>query len=137
MKVERESDLEDLEEVSSSVVSPGGDRKQRTERADRMAFNAGGMGGFPLTRLNDSNYKTWAVKDEMLLRREGIWQFVNNNPAQFDEEQERDHEKALRTLVLSIEDNQLIHIQGLTTAKAVWDRLKNIYIRETAGIKIH
>ena len=108
MKEGSESDLEDLEEGSLSVVSPGGDRKQRTERADRMVFNAAGMGGFPLTRMNDSNYKTWAVKAEVLLRRERIWQFVNNPPAQFNEEQEQDHEKALSTLVLSIEDNQFI-----------------------------
>ena len=122
---ERESDLEDLEEGSSSV-SPGGERKQRTGKADRMALNAGGIGGLILTRLNDRNYKTWAVKAEMLLRREGLWLFVNNPPAQFDEEQERDHEKALSTLILSIDDDQVIHIQGLTTAKAVWDRLRNI-----------
>ena len=60
---------------------------------------------------------------------------MNNPPAQFDEGQEREHEKALSTLILSIEDDQLIHIQGLTTAKAVWHRLRNIYIRETAGTK--
>ena len=111
---------EESEEGNSAVVSPGRDRKQRTDsRADRMAFSATGLGGFPLTRLNDSNYQTWSVKAKMLLRREDLWQIVNDPPAQFDEQQERENERALSTLVLCLEDNQLIHIRGLATVKAV------------------
>ena len=80
MKEERESDSEDLGEGSSSV-SPGGERKQRTGREGRMVLSAGGIGGLVINRLNDRNYKTWAVKAEMLLRREGLWSFVTNPPA--------------------------------------------------------
>ena len=134
MKEESKSDsgseVEDLGEDSSSV-SPGGEMKQRTGREVRMVLSAGGIGRLVTNRLNDRNYKIWAVKAEMLLRREGLWSFVSNPPAQLNEEEEREHERALSTLILSIEDDQLIHVQGQATAKAVWDRLRNIYLRVT------
>ena len=139
MKEESKSDsgseVEDLGEDSSSV-SPGGERKQRTAREGRMAYSTGGVGGLAINRLNGKNYRTWAVKAEMLLRRESLWSYVSRPPAQLTEEQEEEHERALSTIILSLEDEELVHIQGLNTAKAVWDRLRGIYLRETAGTKI-
>ena len=75
--------MEEVQEGESSAVeSPGGERKRKTERkgSSMQLFEAAGMGGLPLTRLNENNYQTWAVKAKMLLRKEDLWQIVSNPP---------------------------------------------------------
>lgn len=44
--------------------------------------------------------------------------------------------KALATIVLCLDDGQLIHVAGKTTAKVAWDWLKDVYAQLTAGVPI-
>lgn len=49
----------------------------------------------------------------------------------------RDGEKALSLVGLTLEDQQLVHIDGLDSAKACWDSLRAIYVRNSVGAQIH
>nr|XP_056702653.1 basic salivary proline-rich protein 1-like [Euleptes europaea] len=42
-------------------------------------------------------------------------------------------EKALATIVLSVADDQLVHVSGTLKAKAAWDPLSQVYVQKTAG----
>ena len=54
----------------------------------------GSLGGFPVTRLNENNYQTWSVKVEMFLRREELWEIVEDPPNELDKEEVRKNEKS-------------------------------------------
>lgn len=40
-------------------------------------------------------------------------------------------------LVLSLDSSQLPHVDGLGTSQAIWQALERVYLRTTAGAKIH
>ncbi|XP_062991197.1 proton channel OTOP1 [Elgaria multicarinata webbii] len=94
------------------------------------------LGGLSLSRLNEHNYLAWSVKMEQYLRREDLWTVVSNPPAQPDEGEQRSIEKALASIILCLEDNQLVHVRGLVSAQECWRNLREIYVRDSAVSKV-
>ncbi|XP_061468670.1 tissue factor pathway inhibitor [Rhineura floridana] len=96
-----------------------------------------GSASFPLERLRSTNYSYWKVKTEMLLVKEGVWHTVAEDPpAAPPAEWIRAAEKAKALLILALENEQLIHVSGLNTAKEVWNVLRAVHVRKTAGSKV-
>ncbi|KAG8147954.1 hypothetical protein E2320_001412 [Naja naja] len=99
--------------------------------------SVGVMGGdFLVSQLNETNYLSWNVKMEMYLQWEELWTIVTNPPAVLDDGDQRKNEKALASIILALEDSQLIHVRGLQSAKECWVALHSVYVRETVGSKV-
>uniref|UniRef100_A0A2D4H6W6 DUF4219 domain-containing protein n=1 Tax=Micrurus lemniscatus lemniscatus TaxID=129467 RepID=A0A2D4H6W6_MICLE len=102
-----------------------------------------------INRLDGTNYVSWSMKCSLLLRKDGLWTVVNNPPdvttrdplnnedkkkiADFN----RDNEKVLCIIGLTLSDQQLVHIRGEESAAKCWDILKKIYVRDSVGAHIH
>uniref|UniRef100_A0A2D4LZC1 DUF4219 domain-containing protein n=1 Tax=Micrurus spixii TaxID=129469 RepID=A0A2D4LZC1_9SAUR len=98
-----------------------------------------------ITRLDGTNYVSWPMKCSLLLRKDGLWTVVNNPPAWDplnDEDKKkigdfnRDNEKALSIIGLTLSDQQLVHSREESAARC-WDILKRIYVRDSVGAHIH
>ena len=92
--MKREEESSDSETEASSSVG----KVQRTKRLQRdrtMATYSSGVGALAINRLNEQNYKTWAVKAEMMLRKESLWRYIINPPAQPDDEELEQSENCL------------------------------------------
>lgn len=66
----------------------------------------------------------------MLLRRESLWKIVSN-PSNADDMSDKDeeaNEKDLATIVLTIEDCELVQVLGIMSAKEWWDALCAIHV---------
>lgn len=93
-----------------------------------------------VTKLNNENYQIWKYKMELLLIREDLWSAITTERPTGTTEiaawQKRD-DKARATLGLFVEDSQIIHIRKKTTAREVWDSLKNYHEKSTLTSKIY
>lgn len=101
------------------------------------------------TKLNSDNYFTWKYKMEMYLRKEKLWHIMSTErpeiPATGDgiaaaelklnEFLEVDGQ-ARALISLCVEDNQLVHIRNLTSAREIWTKLKEYYERNTLVNKV-
>ncbi|KAM9294395.1 protein O-mannosyl-transferase TMEM260 [Gastrophryne carolinensis] len=85
---------------------------------------------FTVPCLTNQNYQSWKFKVKMLLIREGTWIFIPKpmpNPLP-DDWLEKD-QKSQRTISLSINNNQIVHMCEWATAKEMWqivERLRGI-----------
>lgn len=97
---------------------------------------------FDIQKLNGSNYAVWKCKVENLLVRDKVWCAIRDDPPAEESPAEAKREwlekddQARSAIFLLVEDNQLIHIMGSTTAKQAWDKLKGHYERTTYSNKI-
>ncbi|KAG8127609.1 hypothetical protein E2320_014510 [Naja naja] len=66
-------------------------------------------GGFVASWLNKTNYLSWCVKMQMYLQREELWMIVTDPPAVLDDGNWRQNAKTLASIILALEDSQLIH----------------------------
>lgn len=63
-------------------------------------------------KLNEDNYHLWKFKLELILRKEGLWEFVTNPvPSEPDEIWKKKNEEATVIIGLSVEDSQLMLIK--------------------------
>ena len=90
-----------------------------------------------IKKLNNSNYATWKLKIELLLIKDDLWSVVidepvNPVPADFSKKDGQ----ARAVIGLSVDDNQFVHLRGLTTAKAYWDRLKAVHTKSSFTAKV-
>ncbi|KAG8139167.1 hypothetical protein E2320_001935 [Naja naja] len=93
-------------------------------------------GGFLVSWLNETNYLSWNVKMEMYLQREELWTIVLIHREVLDGGDQRKNEKALASIILALEDSQMIHVRGLWSMKECWEVLHSVYVRETASSKV-
>lgn len=92
---------------------------------------------YTITRLNASNYFNWRFRIEMLLKEKGIWNVINENqPATVTTEWSKADEKALSTICLLIDDDQIQHVRNAKNAKEAWMALKNFHEINTPGNKV-
>ena len=61
---------------------------------------------------------------------------MENPPAQLNEEDVAKHERALSSIVLCLDDLQLNYVRGKVSSKEIWEALRAIYARQTAGSKM-
>ena len=90
-----------------------------------------------IKKLSNANYATWATKVEWILIRDGLLKYVTEDPpAVVTNAWTTGDGKARATIGLLIEDSQLVHLRGLNSAKAFWDKLKTIHTRSSFTAKI-
>lgn len=83
-----------------------------------------------IPKLNSSNYSTRKFRIEMLLIKEDLISFVEDNPPAAPDKKYQKCERQVHALInLLIEDSQIIHVKYETTAKVTWDKLKKIHER--------
>ncbi|KAG8132754.1 hypothetical protein E2320_010581 [Naja naja] len=61
---------------------------------------------------------------------------VTNPPEVLDDGDQRKNEKALASIILALEDSQLIHVRCLQSVKEGWEALRSVYMTETACSKV-
>lgn len=93
-----------------------------------------------ITKLNNDNYSVWKFKVELFLIKEDLWSQTSSvrpsDPTAAAEWEKKDN-KARATIGLLIEDTQLVHIRKSTTAKEVWESLKNYHEKSTLTSKVY
>lgn len=99
-----------------------------------------------IAKLNNENYDSWKLEVEFLLVREGLWKYVSPgvkpepaadgaNAAEIAAWEEAD-QRARATIGLLLSRSQHGHIRNTTTAKAVWDNLKQQHEKKTLTSKV-
>lgn len=79
---------------------------------------------FNIMRLNNENYATWSFEVEMLLRRDDLWQYIEEEKAVNDVKWKTGDGKALATISLACERTQYSLIQPCKTSREAWHALK-------------
>lgn len=113
-------------------------------------------------KLNSENYFNWKYKMEMYLRKEKLWTFISADPpaipavgaagadaawvsaanqaiatATTTLNTFREGDDSARALIgLCVDDNKLVHIRNLTTAKATWNALQQYHEQNTLVNKV-
>ncbi|CAI5799407.1 Hypothetical predicted protein [Podarcis lilfordi] len=102
----------------------------------------------PFEKLNGSNWEEWSRKLKAWLVAKGLWEATQGPPQQAAagaaaavvaaaQASQRKDQKALGTIVLSLEGSQLPLVEGLETAQEAYQALERVHHRTTAGAKIH
>jgi hypothetical protein len=97
----------------------------------------------PIEKLNSSNFFTWKVVVQMLLKREGLWRITTGeerkpNVSKSTDDKTvlhqwvRNDEKAMSTICLAMGTSELMNVRNCETAATVWKRLAEIY--EAKGV---
>uniref|UniRef100_A0A8D8MAA9 Copia protein n=1 Tax=Culex pipiens TaxID=7175 RepID=A0A8D8MAA9_CULPI len=89
-------------------------------------MDAPGIFSFP--RLNNQNWRFWSFRMEALLRYDNRWYVVHEPaPVPVTDRWDEDDRKANATICLSIDDDQICHVRGATTAAESWERLRRFH----------
>ena len=87
---------------------------------------------YMITRLNATNYFNWRFRLEMLLKEKGVWKTIDDErPTTPNDEWIKSDEKALSTISLLVDDDQIQHIRGSKSAKEAWQQLKDFHEENT------
>lgn len=90
-----------------------------------------------IERLGESNYQIWKIKIELLLIKEDLWDVVYKEiPATKTAEWLKSDGKARAVIGLLVDDNQLLVIKNLTTARDYWLTLKKIHEKTSLCNKV-
>lgn len=77
--------------------------------------------------LNEDNYDTWVIQAEAVLVRQKLWKYVEKSPAAPIAEEVEGDKQARAELILTIAPSLLKEIKKCKTAKALWDKLRDIH----------
>jgi hypothetical protein len=93
---------------------------------------------FGICKLNNANYQTWQFKTKMLLTREDLWKYVDPGtpPTPVTDAWTTGDSKAMATIALLVEDNQVNMISRSATAKEMWTTLQSVHHRATLTSKV-
>ena len=94
--------------------------------------------------LKGTNYPTWKVQCQMALMKDGLWNIVNGSehpPAETDSEEKKAKfaarkDRALATVVLSVDPSLLYLLGSPEDPKAVWDKLAGQFQKKTWANKL-
>jgi len=90
-----------------------------------------------IARLNGENYDLWKYKLQLYLMKENLWDVVDKEkPALLDDTWEERDNKAMATIGLSLEDNQVHHVKKLTNARECWLALKKHHEKSSLSNKV-
>ena len=89
-----------------------------------------------LIPLNGSNYPTWKIQCRMMLMKEGLWKIVTGEETEPNDEGQRAkfamrRDRALATVVLSVDPSILYIIGNPEDSVVVWKKLANQYENKT------
>lgn len=89
-------------------------------------------------RLNDTNWATWKFRVELLLVKDGLWEIVTNPKPENATASWVTKDASARVVIgLALDDSQLAHVLGATTANEMWEQLKGYHERGSLSNKIH
>lgn len=97
-------------------------------------------------KLNNWNYRSWALKMKMLLINKDLWDVMEDDPENEWEAEEETPErkerqkkllKVLANIVLMVDQDQLVHVDKAKDGKEAWDNLKNYHQNHTVRHRIH
>nr|XP_029712501.1 uncharacterized protein LOC115257203 [Aedes albopictus] len=98
---------------------------------------------FQIPKLNGTNWQTWCVRVEKLLCREDLWRVIEDDAPDADEVDEDEFaewkatdRKARVTLVLLLEDSQLALVKGKSTARGVFEALRNFHQKTSRSVRV-
>lgn len=91
-----------------------------------------------MERLNDVNWASWKFRMELLLVKEGLWTVVNEpEPENVTASWTTKDASARATIGLALDDSQLSHVMGASSANDMWMKLKGHHERGSLTNKIH
>ena len=93
--------------------------------------------------LDGSNFATWKVQCQMALMKEGLWSIVNSSePAPDVGEADiyakfvARRDRALATIILSLDPSLLYRVENPENPVEVWDKLTNQFQKKTWANKL-
>nr|GEV49421.1 NB-ARC domains-containing protein [Tanacetum cinerariifolium] len=78
--------------------------------------------------LKPSNYSLWAIRMQIILEANGLWEMIEPNE-KTEAENKRD-KTAIAFLYQALPEDQLLQITKYKTAKAIWEALKTRHLGE-------
>ncbi|GJW94501.1 zinc finger, CCHC-type containing protein [Tanacetum coccineum] len=83
---------------------------------------------FQCPTLKPSNYSLWAIRMQIILEANGLWEMIEpNEKTQADNKKDK---TAIAFLYQALPEEQQLQITKHKTAKAIWDALKTRHIGE-------
>lgn len=90
-----------------------------------------------IVKLNNSNFSVWKFKAEMLLTREDMWKFIEDEaPEPVTDAWKAGDRKARATIALLVEDQQHALLRDTKTAKEAWNNLKKHHEKTSLCSKV-
>ncbi|GJS63994.1 kinase RLK-Pelle-WAK family protein [Tanacetum coccineum] len=87
---------------------------------------------FQCPMLKGANYTTWAIRMQIILEANGLWEMIEpNEKTQADNKNDK---TAIAFLYQALPEEQLLQITKHKTAKTVWDALKTRHMEENESI---
>lgn len=87
-----------------------------------------------IEKLNNKNYFSWKFKVKLILIKDDLWETITDEAPDSERPLVRWNKKdakALSTIGLTVEDNQLVHIRNKNTAKEAWIALQTVHEKHT------
>ena len=92
---------------------------------------------YTIAKLNSNNYFNWRYKLQMLLIEKDVWEVIDEEePTPITNAWRRKDRKALATIALHVEDDQIQHIRNCLTAVDAWHCLKEIHEKDTPNNRV-
>ncbi|GJV80119.1 zinc finger, CCHC-type containing protein [Tanacetum coccineum] len=83
---------------------------------------------FQCPMLKGANYITWAIRMQVILEANGLWEMIKPNlTTEVDTKKDK---TAIAYIYQSLQEEQLLLISKYKTTKKVWDALKKRHVRE-------
>lgn len=92
------------------------------------------IGSFGVEKFRGENYNLWKLKVSSILKAKKLWAYVDQE-VELEEKETEKEDEAYATLILSLADNQLRHVEKARTASEVWKILQDIHCMKTAASK--
>ncbi|GJS09040.1 zinc finger, CCHC-type containing protein [Tanacetum coccineum] len=83
---------------------------------------------FQCPMLKGANYTTWAIRMQVILEANGLWEMIKPNLT--SENDTKKDKTAIAYIYQSLPEEQLLLISKYKTAKEVWDALKKRHVGE-------
>ncbi|KHJ41275.1 zinc knuckle [Trichuris suis] len=91
-----------------------------------------------ITLLHGGNYICWRTKVKAILIGDDLWGIVNvPKPGAPTTAWQKQNNKAMALMTLSIEDSQLLHIANCDTGFKMWEKLQKQFARSSFGSQLY
>ena len=91
-------------------------------------------------KLNNTNYRAWALKMKMVLIKEDLWSAIELKDGWENEDDNNENkvklQKALANIVLMVGTDQLVHVSSAKDGKEAWNKLKDFHQSNTQRHRI-
>lgn len=93
---------------------------------------------YTISKLNGENYFLWRFKLKLLLIEKGVWHTISEaKPEPVTAAWNKNDQKAQTTIGLNVDDLQIHHIRDCTSAKEIWETLKEVYEKDSPSNRLY